>query len=209
MDVRSRKRLVRRATLERVLALDPADRATQESVLTARFATLPGLGRAERVLLYVSAFADEPETRSWLGHVLESGKTLICPRVDRPARRLRLFVVEDVDADLKTTAMGIGEPSESCVPVEPSQVDWVLVPGVAFDARCARLGRGGGYYDRLLPLMRPEVPRWSLVFDEQWCDDLPLEPHDALVDGVVSPSRSAVRTPAGYSPWTSTLGGSE
>ena len=69
----------------------------------------------------------------------------------------------------------------------------ILVPGLAFDARGYRLGRGAGHYDRLLPRLRPEVSRWALILDCQWVEDLPVEPHDIPLDGVVSPGREIVR----------------
>lgn len=208
MDPRTRKRFMRRAMLERLLALDPVHRAEQDHWLASRFSTLPGLQRAERVLVFVSAFSEEISTRPLLRAAVELGKTLVCPRVDRRAHRLALFRVEDLDADLIPGAMGIPEPAAWCRPIEPGAVDWVLVPGLAFDDRCFRLGRGGGYYDRLLPTLRRDVPRWALIYDEQWVDDLPVEGHDVPLDGVVSPSRTAVRPHGAHSGRTSTEGGS-
>ena len=68
-------------------------------------------------------------------------------------------------------------------------MDWALIPGLAFDMRCYRLGRGGGHYDRLLPRLRAESPRWALGFDCQIVPELPIEPHDAQLDGIATPSR--------------------
>jgi 5-formyltetrahydrofolate cyclo-ligase len=62
------------------------------------------------------------------------------------------------------------------------------VPGLAFDFQCHRLGRGAGHYDRLLLRLRPDASRWALGYDCQVVDELPAEPHDVPVDGVVTPS---------------------
>ena len=113
-------------------------------------------------------------------------------RPGRP-RRLRLYQVGDPDTDFRRGTLGIPEPRKSCPTVAPEEVDWVLVPGLAFDGRCYRLGRGAGHYDRLLPTLRPDTPRWSLALDCQWVDALPVEPHDVPLDGVVSPTRAASR----------------
>ena len=96
--------------------------------------------------------------------------------------------IDDLDADLEPGTLGIPEPAPDCPEVEPEAVDWVLVPGLAFDAAGYRLGRGAGHYDRLLPTLRPDAPRWALAFDCQWVDDLPVEPHDVPLDGIVSPT---------------------
>ena len=187
MDLPARKRRLRKAMVERILALDPADRRDQEATLAARFRDLPGFDAAGSVLLYVTAFPEEIATRSMLEFALERGKRLVCPRVDRVQRRLRLYRVEDLHADFQRGMLGIPEPRDGCPEVEPGQVDWVLVPGLAFDARGFRIGRGAGHYDRLLPTLRDEVPRWALAFDCQMVDALPVEPHDVSLDGVVSP----------------------
>ena len=195
-DVRLQKRSLRRAMVERIEALDPSRRAVEEATLADRFPALPGFREAECVLLYASTFPEEWSTAPLLRLALDMGKRLVCPRVDRSARRLRLFQVKDPDRDFTRGALGIPEPGPACPPVEPLEVDWVLVPGLAFDARGYRLGRGAGYYDRLLPTLRPNAPRWSLILDVQWVEAVPVEPHDVPLDGVVSSTRTAVRVGA-------------
>ena len=66
---------------------------------------------------------------------------------------------------------------------------------MAFDERGARLGYGGGYYDRLLPRLRRECLRIGFAFDEQLFAEIPAEAHDALMDVVVTPRRN--RSPRG------------
>jgi 5-formyltetrahydrofolate cyclo-ligase len=188
MDVTGQKRQLRREIVAQIRLLDPDERGAQQAVLSARFVTLPGLGSAATVLLYVTAFPEELDTRSWLAWTLDRGLRLLCPRVDRQAKRLRLHQVSDLETDLVRGVMGIPEPRRDAPEIGPSEVDWVLVPGLAFDQRGNRLGRGGGYYDRLLPTLRPGVPRWALCLDSQWVDTLPVEPHDMRLDGVVSPA---------------------
>ena len=187
------KQMLRREIVARILALEPSARAVQSAALADRFTTLPGLMRAGSVLLYASAFPEEIDTGPMMRHVRESGQRLICPRVDRRERRLQLFEVDNPTTDLIPGTLDIPEPRLTCLSVEPDQVDWVLVPGLAFDTRCYRVGRGAGHYDKLLPNLRPDVPRWALIFEDQWVAEVPVEPHDVPLDGVVSPSRTARR----------------
>jgi 5-formyltetrahydrofolate cyclo-ligase len=189
MDIPARKQRLRRELIGRVLALEPEERRVQESVLADRFATLPGFSGARTVLLYVSAFPEEIATVAMLRQSLELGKRLACPRVDRRVGRLRLHEVRDLDSDLRPGTLGIPEPRRVCPEIGPESIDWVLVPGLGFDERGYRLGRGAGHYDRLLPTLRPDAPRWALGLDCQWVEELPVEPHDVRLDGVATPSR--------------------
>ncbi len=94
-------------------------------------------------------------------------KDVLCPRVDRRARRLSLHRVADPAAELSPGVLGIPEPRPDLPEVTPAAVDWALVPGLAFDERGFRLGRGAGYYDRLLPLLRPDATCWALCLSCQ------------------------------------------
>ena len=69
---------------------------------------------------------------------------------------------------------------------EPSTLDVVLVPGVAYTADGWRLGQGGGWYDRFLPMLRPDAVTVGVAFAVQIVDALPVEPHDVPVDHVVT-----------------------
>jgi 5-formyltetrahydrofolate cyclo-ligase len=186
MDIRAEKRALRRAAVAGILAMDPAERRRQEAALAERLPGLPGFAGAGVVLLYANAFPEEIATGPLLRAALEAGKRLACPRVDRAARRLRLFRVADPAADLVPGTLGIPEPRPELPELAPDEVDWALVPGLAFDARGFRLGRGAGHYDRLLTALRPDAQRWALILEPQWVDALPVEPHDQPLDGVAS-----------------------
>lgn len=197
MDVAAQKQELRRSAVARILGLAPDDRRRQEDALAARFPTLPGVADASTLLLYVSAFPEEVDTAPLLRWVLERGRTLVCPRVDRRERRLRLYRVDDPATGLVRGAMNIPEPRRDLPQVDPPAIDWVLAPGLAFDPRGYRLGRGAGYYDRLLPTLRPDAMKWAICLDCQWVDALPAEPHDAPLDGITSPARTATPPDAG------------
>lgn len=199
MDLKTQKRALRRAMVARLLALDPADRARQEAALAARLESLPGFDSAGTVLLYASVFPEEIATGAILRRALDLGKQLVLPRVERAEHRLRLYRIEDLDADVEPGTLAIPEPRRDCPELGPEAVDWILVPGLAFDRLGYRLGRGGGHYDRLLPQLRPESPRWALALEPQLVDSLPTAPHDQPIDGVAIPE-AIVATGRGRSP---------
>ena len=190
-SIRAAKRALRPEIRQRIIAMDSALRAAQEAELLQRFreGDVAGLASATTVLLYLSAFPEELDTWPMARWVSESGKRLILPRVDVESRLLRLHDAANLDDALVVNRWGIAEPSADAREVDPSAVEWALIPGLAFDTRGYRLGRGAGHYDRLLLKLPSKTPRWAWILDSQWVDEVPIEPHDQPIDGIVSPSR--------------------
>jgi 5-formyltetrahydrofolate cyclo-ligase len=183
------KKELRLAIRARVAALSARERRDEEDALLARFARLPGLAQATRVLLFVPAFAEEPRASELFSAANALNKQVFYPRADRAERRLRLHHVADPSTELTRGVLGIPEPHADLREVPPDQIDWVLVPGLAFDERGYRLGRGGGYYDRLLPLLRPDAICWALCLSCQLVSRLPVEAYDQPLSGVSTPER--------------------
>lgn len=73
-----------------------------------------------------------------------------------------------------------------------AEADLILVPALAASPDGARLGQGGGWYDRALPHCRPGTPIVAVVFDEEVLDAglIPVEPHDATIDAIITPTRT-------------------
>ncbi len=193
MDVAEIKRFLRATIRDQILAMPAVERQVEEAKLAERFESLPGFDQAATALLYVSAFAEEFDTGPMLRLALARGKRLVCPRVIRREHRLALFEIRDLESDLKPGTLGILEPRTDRPEVAPESIDWVLVPGLGFDANCYRIGRGAGHYDRLLTRLRPDAPRWSLCLTSQWVDHLPVEPHDQPLNGVADAYRIITR----------------
>jgi 5-formyltetrahydrofolate cyclo-ligase len=189
-DPKARKAALRRAILARRDGLPASDRAARAAAIFARVAALPGL-RAARVVLAYAAFGSEPDTGPFLRAVLAAGKALVLPRVNRATRMLELYRVEDPALQLEPGTWGIREPRPAlCAPVAPAAVDFVLVPGVAFDVRGGRIGYGGGYYDRLLGRLAPGPLLVAAAFDVQVVPEVPMTAGDRRMDRVVTESRT-------------------
>ncbi len=90
--------------------------------------------------------------------------------------------------DLQRGPMNVWEPKPHCLPVEIAALDLILVPGLAFTRDGARLGRGGGYYDRLLANPACRAQRIAIAFDLQIVDSIPVEPHDQRVYQIITES---------------------
>ena len=186
------KLALRREVLARRDAL-PADvRAAASTAIAQRVAALPKFVAARAVLLTL-AFRSEWNTRPLVHAALAAAKTVVVPRVDRQTRMLDLHSIDDPDRDVVPGHLDILEPLPSCPQVPPEAIEFVLVPGVAFDVDGRRLGYGGGYYDRLLPLLAPGAPRVAGAFDIQIVERVPAAPHDVRVDAIVTESRIVER----------------
>src|SRR5262252_5590271 len=149
-DPREAKRLLRERMLHARDALFPETRAHCAEAIRAALGARDDFRRASTVLLSL-AFRSEWETRPLFSASWALGKTTVAPRVNRETRMLELCAVADLERDIDRGYLGIDEPMGHCPSVEPSEIDWVLMPGVAFDLSGHRIGYGGGYYDRLLP----------------------------------------------------------
>jgi 5-formyltetrahydrofolate cyclo-ligase len=143
-----------------------------------------------RSVLLTLPFRSEWDSRELARGVIASGRRLVLPRVDRDARMLALHAVADLDDDVTPGYLGIPEPREASASIAPADVDFVLVPGVAFDQEGLRLGYGGGFYDRLVPLLRPDAALVAGAFDEQVVDAVPAASHDARVALLLTPTRA-------------------
>jgi 5-formyltetrahydrofolate cyclo-ligase len=183
------KLALRRRVLARRDALAPEIRSAASEAIVKRITALPEFGAATAVLLTL-AFRSEWNTLALVRAAIATGKTVAVPRVDVEARMLELHALSDPDREIATGHMGIPEPFPGNPRIARDTIDFVLVPGVAFDLAGRRLGYGGGYYDRLLPLLSPHVARVAGAFELQLVDRVPAAPHDVGVDTIVTESRT-------------------
>jgi 5-formyltetrahydrofolate cyclo-ligase len=140
------------------------------------------------------SIAAEFSTMEFVRATLAQGKILILPKVNRSEKELDLFRVKNIDADLTPGVWGILEPNpERCEKMLAEDIEFVLVPGVAFDARCNRLGYGGGFYDRLLEDIGPFASLVAPAFSVQIVERVPIEEHDIPLNVIVTEEQKYVR----------------
>ena len=187
-SLRDAKQALRSSAIAARDALSPQFRADASQQIATRIVGLASFANARTVLLNFP-FRSEWDTRLLAHAVLRAGKTLVVPRVDPLARMLALHRVSDPDADVAPGYRMIPEPLAALPRVEPQAIEWVLVPGVAFDLGGRRLGYGGGYYDRLLPTLPRTAHRVAGAFEAQVVDLVPAAPHDVGIDCLVTEQR--------------------
>ena len=142
--------------------------------------------KAQTVLLY-APLKDELNVWPLLATALAERKAVALPRFDAPSGQYIPCAIKEVGKDLESGRYGIQEPGNHCQPLDLKRLDFVLVPGVAFDLHGRRIGRGKGYYDRLLAGVRGHT--CGIAFDEQIVTEVPVGPHDSDVNCILTPTR--------------------
>jgi 5-formyltetrahydrofolate cyclo-ligase len=141
---------------------------------------------AQSVLLF-APLPEELDVWPLLAEALSRGKKVALPRFVAATRCYEACWILNPDADLRVGHFGIREPLSRCASLSSGRLDLILVPGVAFDWRGHRLGRGKGYYDQLLSTLHGV--KCGVAFDQQIVSEIPVASHDVRLDCVLTPTR--------------------
>ncbi len=179
------KQRLRQEMKQLKLAISPENRAVWSQQICQTLEALPKFEKARHILLY-HALPDEVETASMLNRWCNS-KQLYLPVVEGE----NLLIKPYRPYEMKQGAFGIWEPAK-VEAIAPSTLDLIIVPGVTFDKQLNRLGRGKGYYDRLLS--HTQVCKIAIAYELQLLDHIPVEAHDIKMDILVTEKRTIYKT---------------
>lgn len=174
------KKALRRAMRERNKALSVEQRRAASARIFSCVELLPQFVSARCVAAFC-ALGDEPDTAEVLQRWVAMGLRVVVPRVEGEVMRFYDYTPEGV----ANGAFGIAEPTSEAPLCLPSEIDLVVVPGVAFTAEGMRLGRGKGYYDKYLAQPDFHAYTMGVGYAHQLVESLPTEPHDQRLDEVV------------------------
>ncbi len=181
------KRALRGELRERLRAADPARLLAESEAICTRLLAQPDFLAARAILGY-HPLPTEPDLRPALGGEAAAGRDrVVCLPRWAAARAEYEPALVPANGQLVEGPFGVPEPPAAAPAVDWERLDLVLVPGLAFDRRGWRLGRGRGFYDRILVRAR-HARRWGVAFDDQVVVDVPHEPHDSNLDLLVTPS---------------------
>ncbi len=154
------------------------------AAIATHLAAIPGFAAAQGIGLF-AAIPGEPDLRALSDDLRAAGRRTAYPRC-RDDGGMDFVVVAGWE-DLESGRYGVLEPGSHIPAALPATIDFVLVPGLAFDRAGARLGRGRGYYDRaLVEAVSPAAVRVGVALAEQLVPDVPTESHDVRMDWLVT-----------------------
>ncbi len=170
-----------------------AQREAAAIAAEAKIVHLPEWQNAKVVCLYASFQGELPTTRL-LQNLLNSEKRCVLPKVNSEGQP-ELYEIKSFQ-DLELSSLEILEPKINCPRINPTQIDFFLVPGIGFDRRGNRLGHGAGFYDRLLAQASPTAYFLGYGYDFQVVDVIPHEAHDVVMHAMATPSQIIYIKPA-------------
>ena len=189
-DGKGKRMSITKAALREQLRVE-SSRHTEDAeiegsrAICERIEQQPVWQRAKRTLLFMPLNC-EPDLRPLMQSALAAGKTIALPRFDEALDQYAAGVITDF-GQLVPGKFDIPEPGPECPFLPLNELDFVLVPGIGFSLNGCRLGRGKGYFDRILC----QVQGWKcgVAFDWQVTVCVPSEEHDIHVDSIVTPTR--------------------
>ncbi|KIY62310.1 5-formyltetrahydrofolate cyclo-ligase [Cylindrobasidium torrendii FP15055 ss-10] len=213
MSLAVQKKVLRKTVSETLRALSASDIEEQSRRVRERVLALDAFRSSRSVSCYLSMPSGELDTSLLAQNILTLGKTLFVPKIvsttaDAQMRFLRIYDTADLQAVKPVGKWGIREPLDSygdaprqdARDASAADLDVILVPGVAFDRACARLGHGKGYYDQFFtaytqarPARKPYLIALGLNEQMMEVGQVPMGEHDWRVDVVVTPEGSWFR----------------
>ncbi len=185
-EPRDAKALLREQIRAQVRSISPTARNSGSLELCARLRT-QRVWQASKAVLLFAPLPDEPDVWPLLNEALAANKIVALPSFVSTTNAYIARRVTNPARDLIVGQFGIREVAALSPEMALNQLDLVLVPGLAFDPHGRRLGRGKGFYDRLLAGVRGT--KCGVAFDEQLVDAVPVGPFDIPLNCILTPTR--------------------
>ena len=186
------KKKLRQHMRQVIEAIPLSDRRDKGLLAQRALTALPEFASARSVMIYLR-MVDEVDTADIALQAWAAGKRVLAPCVSLANHLMEAYEIRSLRDGLEPGPYDILQPTPG-IPWPPEQIDFIVVPAMAFSRRGGRLGRGAGFYDRFLLRGRDRTRDGQralplavgLAFDEQVLDDLPMFDHDQPMDILVS-----------------------
>lgn len=191
-EITRAKKELRKKILNQRSLIPPEILGPHSKLITEKIKGLPDFKTSALIMCYVD-FGNEVRTKDFIKFCLHAGKRVAVPFIMKypdGRREMKASELLDLDQDLESGAMGILEPkADRRRFVEASEIDFIVVPGLAFDLTKNRLGYGAGFYDRFFKQVREDCRKVALAFDFQVFEKIPINDYDIIVDKIITETR--------------------
>ena len=183
VNIAAQKEELRAQSKAFLRSISKTDLNLQSALIADRISAMPEWDRAKTILGFVPG-NHEPDINKLLKEAISTGKRICLPQFNPIQTTYSAVLVSNPNTDLISGKYGVLEPKAGSEVVPFSEIDCVLVPGLAFDSTGGRLGRGGGWFDRMLAEIRGL--RIGVAFSVQLVGNVPVESHDIRMDCLVT-----------------------
>ena len=169
---------------KRLMSMTDGERNEKSRQACQRLISTPEFQNATTVMMYLP-LPHELDVCEAILSAWQMGKTVAVPKISWEQRHMIPVEITSLETGFSTEAGGLRNPVTG-VPVLFEDIDLVVTPGLGFDRKGNRLGRGGSYYDNFFANERLKALRCGMAFDEQVLDDIPVTAKDQPVDLLVT-----------------------
>lgn len=178
-----KKEVLRKQMMKKRSNLSKAEKRIKDQSIYKQVISDKDYREADSVFVFLS-FGSEINTKPILQHALDHNKRVFLPKV--VGNHLELFEIENFE-NLERSKYGILEPNAYCQGIGNCGIDFILMPGLAFDSSGGRVGYGGGFYDRYISSLPnyKDIPKVAIAYDFQILDKVPMSKYDIPVDRII------------------------
>jgi 5-formyltetrahydrofolate cyclo-ligase len=178
------KAQLRRELQKSLLSITSQQRSEKSRKACKNLLSIPQFQNASTIMMFLS-LPHEVDTSESILHAWQLGKTVTVPKVSWQQRHMIAVQIHSLETGISTEASGLQNPT-SGVPMPFEEIDLVVTPGLGFDRKGNRLGRGGSYYDKFFANNELKASRCGFGFTEQLLENIPVADHDEPVDIIVT-----------------------
>ncbi len=159
----------------------------KSSIIYKKFLKIVNIKKFDSICVYVD-FNNEVSTKNIINYAIKNNIKVSIPYIV-DEYKMRLKYIKDYDKDInRNTKFGNGEPFDYCKDSSIREVSMFIIPALAFDEYCNRLGFGKGYYDNILKLNKKAL-RIGLAYDYQILPNIPKDNNDEILDIIISENK--------------------
>lgn len=187
------KQEIRQEIKRRLAQMSRHDRIEKSKQICQHLLGAEVFQKASVVMAFLS-MPHEVDTTPIILHAWQQGKTVAVPKISWEQRHMIPVEIQSLEAEVEKGNHGPHNPTTG-VPVPFEEIDLVITPGLGFDRRGNRLGRGGAYYDRFFRSPGLRAARWALAYSVQVLDEIPVTDSDVPVEAIVTECGITLCTP--------------